>query len=98
MFLKSLSLKIDALAAIASIGDRQATPHLVALLEERHLLAAARGKQLKAAAAACLGKLGDARALPTLEKLVSSGGELSSACSDAIVMIDRTEGRPNGIS
>ena len=98
LFLKSLPLKIDALAAIALIGERQATPHLVTLLEERHLLAAARGTQLKAAIAACLGKLGDARAVPTLEKLASGSGELGSACSDAIRMIEKTEGKPDGIS
>jgi HEAT repeat protein len=98
LFLKSLTLKIDALAAIALIGDRQVTPHLVALLDERHLLAAARGKRLKAAAAACLGKLGDATAVPALKKLASEGGELGSACSDALVMIEKTEGRPDGIS
>lgn len=93
LFLKSLQLKIDALAAIALIGDRQVTPHLVTLLEERYLLAAARGKLLKGAIAACLGKLGDARALPTLEKLASASGELGSACSDAIMMIEKAEGR-----
>jgi HEAT repeat protein/PBS lyase HEAT-like repeat-containing protein len=98
MFLKSLSLKIDALAAIALIGDRQVTPHLVVLLEERHLLAAARGKQLKAAAAICLGKLGDGRALPSLKKLAADGGEFGSAYADAIAMIEKTEGRPDGIS
>ncbi|MGB9082707.1 MAG: HEAT repeat domain-containing protein [Desulfuromonadaceae bacterium] len=92
LFLQSLTLKIDALAAIALIGDRQVTPHLVALLEERYLLAAARGKQLKAAAAACLGKLGDARAVPALKKLASDGEELGSACSDALLMIEKTEG------
>lgn len=98
MFLQSLTLKIDALAALALIGDRQVTPHLVALLEERHLLAAARGKQLKAAAAACLGKLGDAAAVPALKKLASERGELGSACSDALAMIEKTEGRTDGIS
>lgn len=98
LFLQSLTLKIDALAAIALIGDRQVTPHLVALLEERYLLAAARGKQLKAAAAACLGKLGDARAVPALKRLASEGEELGSACSDALAMIEKTEGRPDGIS
>lgn len=98
LFLQSLTLKIDALAALALIGDRQVTPHLVALLEERHLLAAARGKQLKAAAAACLGKLGDAAAVPVLQKLASERGELGSACSDALAMIEKTEGRADGIS
>ena len=95
LFLQSLTLKIDALAAIALIGDRQVTPQLVALLEERHLLAAARWKQLKAAVAACLGKLGDTAAVPVLQKLAASErGELGSACSDALAMIEKTEGRP----
>jgi len=100
LFLKSLPLKIDALAAIALIGDRQVTPHLVRLLEGWYLLAAARGKLLKAAIAACLGKLGDARAVPALEKLAAGGGELGSACSEALAMIDKSgrEGRPYGIS
>ncbi len=98
LFLTSLPLKIDALAAIALVGDRQVTPHLVTLLDEWHLLAAARGKLLKAAIASCLGRLGDVRAVPALKKLVSGGGELGSACSDAVAMIERTEGRPDGIS
>ncbi len=98
LFLKSLPLKIDALAAIASIGDRQVTPYLISLLTERHFFVPARGKQLKAAAAACVGKLGDARAVPLLKKLASSSGELGSACTDAIVLIEKTEGRPDGIS
>lgn len=98
LFLNSLPLKIDALTAIAAIGDRQVTPHLVTLLGGWHLLAAARRKQLKAAIAVCLGKLGDARAVPALKKQASVGGELGSACSAAIVLIKKTEGRPDGIS
>ena len=98
LFLKSLACKIGALAAIASIGDRQVTPHLVLLLEERHLLAAARWKQLKTAIAVCLGKLGDTRALPYLEKLVSSSGELGPACTDAILLIEKTGGMSDGTS
>lgn len=98
LFLKSLPLKIDALAAISLIGDRQAAPLIMSLLEERHLLAAARGKQLKTAAAVCLGKLGDARAVPALEKFVSDGGELGSACMDAIMLIEKNEGKSDGIS
>jgi len=98
MFLKSLSLKIDALAAIALIGDHQVTPHLVTLLEERYLLASSRGRQLKTAVIACLGKLGDTRALPALEKLASGGGQLGIACSDAISQLVKAEGRSDGIS
>lgn len=88
MFLQSLALKIEVLVALALIGDRQVTPHLLVLLEERHLLAVTRGRQLKIAVAACLGKLGDSRAIPTLEKMASGGGELGSACLEAIAIIE----------
>lgn len=88
MFLKSLNLKTDALAAMALIGDRQVTPMLIEILGERHLLAAERGKKLKTAVAICLGKLGDTRAIAPLKKLISVGGELGSACSDAIALIE----------
>jgi hypothetical protein len=70
----------------------------VTLLEERFLLAASRGRQFKIAIAACLGKLGDVRAIPVLEKLVSGGGALGEACSDAIVQIEKTEGKTDGNS
>jgi hypothetical protein len=98
LFLKNLSLKIDALSAIAVIGDPQVTPLLVMLMEERHLLAAERGRQLKSSIAACLGKLGDARALPILTKLSSSSGELGSACAESMRMIEKIEGRSDGNS
>ena len=92
LFLKLLSFKLDALAAIASIGDRQVTPHLIKILDERFLLAAARGKQLKTAVAVCLGKIGDTRALPALEKQISGSGEFAAACSEAVAMIEKAEG------
>jgi HEAT repeat protein len=98
LFLQSLPLKIDALAAIGAIGDRQVTPFLVKLLKERFLLVTSRGNLLKAAVAACLGKLGDLRAMPTLEKLSSGSGELGTACTEAIATIQRAEGRADGIS
>jgi HEAT repeat protein len=98
LFLKNLSLKTDALAAIAVIGDHQVTPQLTALLKERHLLAAARGRELRIAIATCLGRLGDRRALPTLAKLAQNSGELGTACSNAIAQIEKTEGRPHGNS
>jgi len=72
------------------------TPHLATLLEARHFLAATRGKLLRSAIAVCLGKLGDARALQTLEKLAASGGEVGSACTNAIALIEKAEGRADG--
>lgn len=94
IFLRTLSLKIDALTAMALIGDRQVTPLLAMLLEERNLLAVTRGRQLKTSIALCLGKLGDARALPILAKLSSSGGELGSACVESMRMIEQNERKP----
>lgn len=95
-FLKTLPLKLDALAAIAMIDDRQATPRLVELLEERHLLAAGRWKQLKTAVAQCLGKLGDARALPVLKEYASNPGELGAACAEAAGLIEKSGSKPDG--
>lgn len=98
LFLKSLPLKVEALAAIAQIGDQQVTPYLAALLEQHFLLAPTRGKQLKTAVAMCLGKLGDVRAVPYLAAIASNNGELGSACSNAIKQIEKTEGKTDGIS
>lgn len=98
LFLKNLSLKTDALSAIAVIGDHQVTPQLTDLLKERHLLAAMRGRELRIAIAACLGRLGDHRALPTLAKLAQDSSELGTACSNAVAQIEKTEGRPHGNS
>lgn len=96
MFLKSLPLKTDALAAITMIGDRQVAPRLAELLTERHLLAQNRWKQLKMAIAQCLGALGDIRALPALRELASGSGELGAACNEAIELIERSGGRTDG--
>lgn len=96
VFLRTLSLKIEALAAIALIGDRQVTPLLVTHMGDRHLLAATRGRQLKTAIAVCLGKLGDVRALPILTKLSSSGEELGAACAESIRTIEKNEGMSDG--
>jgi HEAT repeat protein len=96
IFLRSLPLKTDALAAIAMIGDRRVTPTLIAMLATRRLLAAGRRKQLKTAIAKCLGKLGDPRALPPLKNLSATPGELGAACSEAAEMIEKSRSAPNG--
>lgn len=96
MFLKTLPLKTDALAAIAMIGERQVVPLLLKMLTAHHLLAAGRWKLLKAAIAQCLGKLGDLQALPELKKLSAAPGELGTACMEAVAMIEKTGGVPSG--
>lgn len=96
MFLKNLSLKTDALSAVAMIGDRQVTAILTEILATRHFLAAGRWEQLRAAVALCLGKLGDPRALPALKSLSSTSGVLGSACCEAVDMIEKSGGGANG--
>jgi HEAT repeat protein len=96
MFLKNLSIKIDALTAIAMIGDRQAVLILTKILAGRHLFAAGRWVQLKIAVAGCLARLGDVRALPILKKKATGADELGRACAEAVETIERIRGEQNG--
>jgi len=95
---KSLPLKVDALNAIAMIGDRQMVPVLALLLEKRHFLVPGRWMQFKVAIAECLGHLGDVRALPVLKKKASDSGELGRACAEAVENIERVGGEQHGIT
>jgi len=96
MLLKNLSLKIDALGAIAMIGDRQAVPILTRILASSHILARSRWDQLNIAIAGCLARLGDVRALPILKKKASGSGELGRACAEAVETIERMRGEQHG--
>jgi HEAT repeat protein len=96
MFLKNLSLKLDALGAITMIGDRQAVPILTKILASRHILARSRWDQLKIAIAGCLARLGDVRALPILKKKASGSAELGRACTEAVETIERMRGEQYG--
>lgn len=92
LFLKDLSLKTDALGAIAMIGDRQVVPILAEILARGHIVVPRRWKQLKMAIAACLARLGDTRALPVLKRKAAGSGALSRACAEAVDTIERTGG------
>jgi len=95
-FLKSLPIKLDALAGIAAIDDSQVVPHLVELLKGRHFLAIGRWNQLKSAVALCLGKLGDVRALPILKVYASNSGEVGTACTEAVGLIEKSGSNSDG--
>ncbi|MDA8429956.1 MAG: HEAT repeat domain-containing protein [Geobacteraceae bacterium] len=97
-FLKSLPLKIEALAAIALIGDRQVVPFLAKILASRHMLVPGRWKQFKIAIVNCLARLGDTRALPALMKKAARPGELGRACAEAVETIERTGGEQHGVA
>jgi HEAT repeat protein len=96
MFLENLALKIDALSAIAMIGDRQVVPSLIEILASRHILVASRWSQLKVAVAGCLARLGDIRALPVLKKNATGTGALGRACAEAVEIIERMRGEQYG--
>lgn len=98
LLLKSYSTKVDALAAIAMIGDKQVTPRLLELLAERHILAANSWNLFKVALIQCLGRLGDDRALPALNKYITRSGKLGAACVEAIELIERSGGNADGRS
>lgn len=97
-FLKQLPLKIDALGALAMIGDRQIVPILTETLASRHVLVPRRWQQLKIAIADCLARLGDTRALPILKKKATGSGELGRACAEAAETIERTGGEHHGVA
>ncbi len=96
LLLKSYSTKVDSLAAIAMIGDKQVTPRLLELLAERHILAANSWNLFKVALIQCLGRLGDDRALPALKKHITRSGKLGAACSETIELIERSGGNADG--
>lgn len=92
ILLKNLSLKSDALNAIAMIGDRQVVPALAKILASRHILARSRWDYFKIAVAGCLARLGDIRALPILKEKASEHGDLGRACAEAVETIERMRG------
>ena len=96
LFLRNLPLKMDALGAIAMIGDRQVVPILVKILASRHILVPSRWKQFKIAIANSLARLGDPRALPILKKNASGSGALGRACAEAVETIERMGGEQHG--
>jgi HEAT repeat protein len=97
-FLKHLSLKMDALSAIAMIGDCQVVPKLADILARGHIFVPGRWKHFKIAIAGCLAQLGDTRALPVLKKKASGSGELGRACAEAVETIERTGGEQHGVA
>ncbi len=96
MFLKNLALKLDALSAMAMIGDRQAVPILTKILARRHIFVRGRWEQFKIALAGCLARLGDSRAVPVLKKYASDSGALGKACAEAVETIERIRGEQHG--
>lgn len=92
LFLKHLPLKIDALAAIAMIGDSSVVPRLLEMLQRRPLMARNRWTALKIHVVTCLAGLGEPRALPVLRKLSHASGELGRACNVVIDSMERTGG------
>ena len=88
-FMRQLAIKKDAMQALGRIGDRRATPYLLKVLEARVWLFWGKWGELKVAAAAALGYIGDETSLQVLKANTSRGGRLGSACSEALDNIER---------
>lgn len=88
-FLKNLHLKKLLISALGRIGSRQATAALLDILTTRGWLSPSRWYELKTAAAAALGQIGDESALPVLKRLSGAGTPLGEACADAADNLER---------
>lgn len=84
LFLKTVAIKCEALAAIAIVGDSKVAPQIAKLLDAGFFMAGKRTLQLKIAAVECLGKLCNSDVIPILEKHAQTKGELGKVCSSAI--------------
>jgi HEAT repeat protein len=89
IFMKRLTMKINAIQGLGRIGDKRATPNLLKVLTAHDWLPWSRWDELKIAAAIALGQLGDEAALPLLKVKASGGGRLGTACSEAVDNIER---------
>jgi HEAT repeat protein len=90
LLLKELALKKDLLAALAAIGDYAVTRRLLKVLESRGWLVPRKYLELKLAAAAALGALGDRAALPVLTRLAAGKGALAGACRQAVDALEKS--------
>ncbi len=98
LFLRTLPLKIDALAALAVIGDSSVVPRLLELLRRRPLMARNRWTVLKIHVVTCLAGLNEPRALPVLRKLSHASGELGQACNVVIGSMERRGGQSSAVA
>jgi HEAT repeat protein len=83
IFLKSLPLKKEALQTIGLIADRRVLPHLKKIANKSHWFAPKRGEDLRVAAIAVIGQLGDESSLDFLRKMSAKGGPIGKACNAA---------------
>lgn len=88
--LRSLPLKKEAVQSLGRIGDRRAVSALAELFDGRRWLARQRWEELRIAAAAALGLLGDPLVLFLLERFAGGGGRLAVACGEAAAAIRRS--------
>lgn len=95
LFMRSFPLKREAVQTLGRIGDCNATAALVQVLTSRGLIARRKRENLKIAAAAALGQLGDRAALPHLEAFAGQNGQLGAACREAIHSIENLAGLTN---
>jgi HEAT repeat protein len=89
LLLRRTPLKKEAIGALGRIGDRQAVQPLARIVDTPAIFFWRATEELKIAAAAALGAIGDETVIPLLAKRARRGGRLGPACRDAIETIER---------
>jgi hypothetical protein len=88
-FLRQTPLKKEAIASLGRIADRQAMQELVKIVSIPSWVFWQATEELKVAAAAALGAMGDEAAIPLLTKRASAGGRVGAACREAMENLER---------
>lgn len=96
---KRVDLKKGAIKALGEIGTTEATPTLVSLLKRRQLWGRAQHNELRAAAAAALGEIGEAGVIPVLQGASEdSSATVSRAAAQALKQLRKAEAHGSGNS
>ena len=87
---RSIDIKKDAIRALGEIRSAEAVPSLAALLGKRRFLRRALNDELRVAAAAALGEIGEESARPTLERATADrAASVARAAAQALVQLQK---------
>lgn len=89
LFRRQTPLKKEAIASLGRIADRQALQELLKIVSTPSLFFWRAPEELKVAAAAALGAMGDEGAIPLLTKRAAAGGRVGAACREALETLER---------
>lgn len=87
---REIDLKKDTIRALGEIRNPDATPVLVRILQRKRLVHRQLNEELRAAAAAALGDIGDESAMKTLDKATNDrNADIARAAAQALKQLDK---------